>query len=301
MGNITWSAIDTSAGIEKKMKALFVLLLSVLHSSQPQHFPPLPRSQSFTRPWPGGAFPNVDDCHSYWRCNEHGEPMAMKCHPPNLNFNPPREVCDDQATEYDCKVTPITPTPRDITTAARTTPIRKTTPRPTTAKTTVITTIATTSTTTIPTTSTTTIPTTTKTLPSVCRNPGWISLESSCYLSSEDKMTWADARKFCELKGEGRGYLVEIESAEEQKRIEVILSRTTFYWLGLTYQAKEGTFVWQHSQMPLEWSNWQPNQPDHANTTEHCVEMNIKDGKWGWNDLDCSNDHYPTYAFCEAN
>merc|ERR1711962_1116884 len=149
-------------GIEKKMKALFVLLLSVLHSGQPQHFPPLPRSQSFTCPWPGGAFPKVDDCHSYWRCNEHNEPMAMKCHPPNLNFNPPREVCDDQATEYDCKVTPITPTPRDITTAARTTPIRKTTPRPTTPKTTMTTTIATTSTTTIATTSTTTIPTTTK-------------------------------------------------------------------------------------------------------------------------------------------
>merc|ERR1712212_441630 len=90
------------------------------------------------------------------------------------------------------------------------TTVRTTTPVTTTRKTTV--------TTTIKTTSTTTIPTTTKTLPSVCLNPGWISLESSCYLSSEDQMTWSEARKFCEKKGEGRGYLAEIQSDEEQKR-----------------------------------------------------------------------------------
>jgi len=114
-------------------------------------------------------------------------------------------------------------------------------------------------------------------------------------------MTWSEARKFCERKGEGRGYLAEIQSDEEQKRVSVILSRTTYYWIGLTDQVEEGHFVWQHSQTPLGWSNWHATQPDNANKTEDCVEMQIKDGKWGWNDLNCDNQHYPTYAFCEAN
>lgn len=107
--------------------------------------------------------------------------------------------------------------------------------------------------------------------------------------------------QFCEEKGEGRGYLAEIQSAEEQKRVEVILSRTTFYWLGLTDQAREGSFMWQHTQTPLEWSNWIAAEPDDSHGNEDCVEMHIQGGKWGWNDMDCSNDHYPTYAFCEAN
>ena len=62
--------------------------------------------------------------------------------------------------------------------------------------------------------------------------PGWLPVGpgQSCYLISRDHMSWFAAQEFCWNNG---GYLVEIDSAEEEQLIEQILPLDLHYWIGL--------------------------------------------------------------------
>ena len=62
--------------------------------------------------------------------------------------------------------------------------------------------------------------------------PGWLPVGpgESCYLISRDHMTWFAAQEFCWNHG---GYLVEIDSADEEQLIEQILHLDIHYWIGL--------------------------------------------------------------------
>merc|ERR1711872_112849 len=120
----------------------------------------------------------------------------------------------------------------------------------------------------------------------VCAEPGWITLYDSCYLVSPTKMFFYEAQQYCVGKG---GYLAEIQSEDEQNRVQAVLNSLYTYWIGLSDAVSEGHFVWQHSMTPLEWSDWLPGEPDPVNGgSEDCVGMHEEGGRWGWNDMPCN-------------
>jgi len=137
---------------------------------------------------------------------------------------------------------------------------------------------------------------------------GWTPRYGSCYQTSPTRLTWFEARHFCTKQG---GYLAEIQSLEEQKRVEQLLHLRTSYWIGLADFPTKGHYTWQHSMGSLTWNYFWPGQPDNWNGEEDCVEMHHDknantDYRWGWNDVSCYADTYtqlerPIYALCEAN
>ena len=66
---------------------------------------------------------------------------------------------------------------------------------------------------------------------------GWTLLENTCYLMSQDKMTWYEAKEFCWGHG---GYLAEIKSKWEEDALDQYLLHDLNFWIGLTDQATEG-------------------------------------------------------------
>uniref|UniRef100_A0A8C6CTH8 C-type lectin domain-containing protein n=1 Tax=Moschus moschiferus TaxID=68415 RepID=A0A8C6CTH8_MOSMO len=57
-------------------------------------------------------------------------------------------------------------------------------------------------------------------------------------------------------------------------------------WIGLRDLDIEGEFIWMDNQ-PLDYSNWQPGEPNDAGQGENCVMM-LGSGKW--NDAFCGSE-----------
>ena len=72
------------------------------------------------------------------------------------------------------------------------------------------------------------------------------------------------------------------------------------YWIGLTDQVKDGTFIWWYANTALTYKDWGPLEPNNVpsfTNPEDCVILySIHDGKWA--DASCSWDCYP---ICEGN
>lgn len=71
-------------------------------------------------------------------------------------------------------------------------------------------------------------------------------------------------------------------NAEENKAITYVTKGDAF--LGITDKENEGHFV-DLTGRPVTYQNWNANEPNNANSEEHCV-MILPDGKW--NDISCS-------------
>ncbi|XP_005100399.1 C-type lectin lectoxin-Lio2-like [Aplysia californica] len=107
-----------------------------------------------------------------------------------------------------------------------------------------------------------------------------------CYKVSDEKTTWADARKKCESLG---GFLAEFHNhftLEYVKR--VVTSDTSRLWLGATDQGKEGIWTWVTSNRHLSVEDWDINQPNNLMYIEHCLEMDKRRRK-SWNDIRCNS------------
>lgn len=92
------------------------------------------------------------------------------------------------------------------------------------------------------------------------------SYKDHTYLIVEEKMTWEEAKAYCEKQG---GHLLTINSAEEQAFItsyikEVKLTQNRF-WIGATDAEKEGTWKWITNEK-FGYSNWGNGQPDNSET-----------------------------------
>ncbi|XP_013820647.1 PREDICTED: low affinity immunoglobulin epsilon Fc receptor isoform X1 [Capra hircus] len=173
----------------------------------------------------------------------------------------------------------LVPTTTTSTTASTTVP-----------STTATTTATTTETTMVPTTATTTVPTTAAPL-SLSSTPGsvcntcpeaWIYFQKKCYYFGEGAKKWIQARYACE---DLDGRLVSIHSPEEQ---DFLTKRANWRgsWIGLRDLDIEGEFIWMDNQ-PLDYSNWQPGEPNDGGQGENCVMM-LGSGKW--NDAFCGSD-----------
>ena len=135
--------------------------------------------------------------------------------------------------------------------------------------------------------------------------PGWVEVASSCYLVSTEPMSWYAAQEFCWSQG---GYLAEIKSKYEEDSLDLVLASGNVYWIGLTDQAQEGSFVWAESHQELQYSNWGPSDPnDLGRGEQNCVLKSLEADDWrGWIDYKCQDQtaegytQWEIHALCET-
>ncbi|XP_028658661.2 C-type lectin domain family 4 member D-like [Erpetoichthys calabaricus] len=85
------------------------------------------------------------------------------------------------------------------------------------------------------------------------------------------------------------GHLVIVESAEEQNFLENKAKDFNYggYWIGLTDQKNENTFVWVDNR-PLDSNNgfWDQKQPN-GKRDENCVQLWGRNQQKHWHDYPC--------------
>merc|ERR1719209_2348094 len=134
-------------------------------------------------------------------------------------------------------------------------------------------------------------------------NPPWVSLETGCYLFQQTNSTWYESRGECQQSG---GYLIEIDSPEEQQAIMEEIHRNGWemdlgFWIGLTDIFHDGTWVWDHLGRPLDFSNWASGEPNNLNGLQHCAALEPYDCEWI--DVGCDSVKTEQYGYgtiCEA-
>ncbi|XP_039608035.1 C-type lectin domain family 4 member E-like [Polypterus senegalus] len=115
---------------------------------------------------------------------------------------------------------------------------------------------------------------------------GWVSFQSKCYFFSTDLLDWQSSQEKCMSMC---GHLVIVESAEEQNFLE---NKTKDfndggYWIGLTDQKNENTFVWVNNR-PLDSNNrfWDKEEPS-GKRDENCVQIWRTNQQKRWHDYPC--------------
>lgn len=68
-------------------------------------------------------------------------------------------------------------------------------------------------------------------------------------------------------------------------------------WIGLSDIEHEGRFTWEVDNSTLNFTNWEPGQPNNGgNGRQHCVTVGAKEYFGLWNDDYCP---YPYLYICE--
>ena len=109
---------------------------------------------------------------------------------------------------------------------------------------------------------------------------------------------WSAARTACQTIGPGTD-LVVLHSAVEQDTLVAQISAVpdelaNAWWIGLSDQGSEGTFVWLDGTS-ADFTAWLPGEPNQLGE-EDCVQYPAG-GPGTWNDLDCAT---PNYSICEG-
>ncbi len=95
--------------------------------------------------------------------------------------------------------------------------------------------------------------------------------------------TWNNAEALAQLVG---GHLASIHSAEENEFIHQTFGnfngQDRRLWIGFTDQNSEGEWYWSDGSA-VDYTNWNPGEPNNANNVEHFAEMLGSNG--AWNDL----------------
>lgn len=109
------------------------------------------------------------------------------------------------------------------------------------------------------------------------------------YKAFDEGVNWDEAEAQCERMG---GHLVTISSKEEENIVERVLGSHSCYWIGLSDNETEGSFVWVTGE-PLTYTKWADGQPDNYDDREDWVMITARDIQydgWGyegklWNDV----------------
>ncbi|XP_056098622.1 asialoglycoprotein receptor 1-like [Rhinichthys klamathensis goyatoka] len=95
-------------------------------------------------------------------------------------------------------------------------------------------------------------------VPVTCKS-GWILFKSSCFLFSNNKLSWTEARDYCKTQG---ALLLKIEEDDEEW---AFLNKHTIpehYWVGLTDQ-DTGQWRWaDDTPYTMNKERWDPGQPN---------------------------------------
>ncbi|XP_048751373.2 C-type lectin domain family 17, member A-like [Ostrea edulis] len=122
----------------------------------------------------------------------------------------------------------------------------------------------------------------------------WLEYNGHCYFFGATELTWTEARMAC---GDRSSQLVELEDIEESTWLaSTFLYKDTcptfiYYgcsaWTGGNDIWAEGDYRWHHSNLSMEFKNWNPDQPSvhHDNEEEDCIAI-LRNGKW--NDQGCN-------------
>ncbi|XP_015776212.1 PREDICTED: uncharacterized protein LOC107354273 [Acropora digitifera] len=119
---------------------------------------------------------------------------------------------------------------------------------------------------------------------------GWVYYGSSCYLFSDVRKKWVDAKTTCRQLG---GTLLKIDDANEQHFISWKLAK--FWktnWIGLTDSSVEGRYRWEGDNSPVNYTNWARGQPDDYGGVEDCISVYGGGSTGLWNDDYCDSEHY---------
>jgi len=124
-----------------------------------------------------------------------------------------------------------------------------------------------------------------------CPAEGWIRKDkvSNCYLFGTEAVSFDEAQRFCRENG---GMLAEPRSNKQNRTINKMINNNrddTNYWIGLTDDRREGTFVWKSDNTEVSFSNWNKNEPNNMKDQEDCVVLR-KTRSFEWNDVRCFND-----------
>ncbi|XP_056001033.1 perlucin-like [Ostrea edulis] len=118
---------------------------------------------------------------------------------------------------------------------------------------------------------------------------GFVHHGSSCYLFvMNSTSSWIGAANFCKIR---HGNLVEIESAEENNFIERELRKLPLpeekeFWIGASDRIREGEWTWFTTLSPMNFTAWQPGEPNNSDGNENCVIIYAVD--FLWNNLGCA-------------
>merc|ERR1712219_4534 len=128
---------------------------------------------------------------------------------------------------------------------------------------------------------------------------GWTLIGDECYRISQDNMNWFQAQEYC---WGNNGFLAEIKTEKQQSSLGDILFHTIpYYWIGLSDNANEGTFVWAESHESLDYNNWAPGEPNNDKGGEDCVHMDSAE-QLQWNDISCDSVRETGFhALCQLN
>ena len=84
-----------------------------------------------------------------------------------------------------------------------------------------------------------------------------------------------------------------MDSSDENTFLKNLIKSSS--WIGAFREVIPGstTFIWAFDWQPLNFSNWNPAEPNNWRSEESCSQM-LANG--GWNDINCKN----PYSFvCE--
>ncbi|XP_044179085.1 uncharacterized protein LOC114946811 isoform X1 [Acropora millepora] len=119
---------------------------------------------------------------------------------------------------------------------------------------------------------------------------GWVYYGSSCYLFSDVRKKWVDAKTTCRQLG---GTLLKIDDANEQHFISWKLAK--FWktnWIGLTDSSVEGRYRWESDNSPVNYTNWARGEPNDYGGVEDCISVYGGGSTGLWNDDYCDSEHY---------
>ncbi|XP_062591438.1 mannose-binding protein A-like [Saccostrea cucullata] len=77
-----------------------------------------------------------------------------------------------------------------------------------------------------------------------------------------------------------RAYLVEIESAEENKWIQNKTAGRGSIWAGGSDKETEGLFIWNKSKKAMLFTNWDEEEPNDYLSGNDCLEFVCSRGFW---------------------
>ena len=112
-----------------------------------------------------------------------------------------------------------------------------------------------------------------------------------------------DAEKLCNAIG---GMLPQPRNSGQNDFVNTMLSRSGWFFLGLTDKRHEGQWRWNTDwhNSTLEWTNWKSGDPDGGNHQNCAIQHVSDDSRWSkkWTSTWCHhNGDYDIPVVCEKN